>query len=396
MSEAPREALVALDITSAEVDLTEEPPTPPVKAGTTQHPAPTTLASSATQIMMNRCPAKAMVMEDEKREFKDAEAAIVDLVGEIMSKADSGNRDSILEDLVNSDETFILILKNLKYCREEDISSLTFFELDLELAKVKNYMVSLKCAHILETLIVKCGDIFPSSTSNETFTPILKNHNHTIREKGISRMKIFKLVLELVRVRDYMVTQNCAHIVEPLLVKFRDICAISTSDEIFIPILNMIFLELELEVVEVRDYMVSRKCAPILESLFDKYGDIRASSTSNPRTKMRVLNIIGGVAQSMCNTMVKDITSNLLLNWWKNLKLAQHVGFNVQFAFDHFYRLAQAQFCMECEFKTNFYLLISQREIEELPTKLEVLKDKQKQLIRSIKRKSILEKDHLI
>ena len=170
--------------------------------------------------------------EDEKREFEDAEAAIVDLVEEIMSKADSGNRDSILEDLVNSDEAFIRILKNLNYPMRKDI-------------------------------------------------------------------------------------------------------------------LNMTFLELESKVVEVRDYMVSRNCAPILEPLFDKYGDISASSSSNPRTKMRVLNIVGGVAQSMCNTKVKDITANLLFNWWKNFKLAQHVGFTVQFAFDHLYRLAQAQFRME-------------------------------------------------
>ena len=94
--------------------------------------------------------------EDEKREFEDAEAAIVDLVGEIMSKADSGNRDIILEDLVNSDETFILILKNLKYpMRAEDISNLKFSEFELELVKVRNYMVSQNCAHILEPLFVK-------------------------------------------------------------------------------------------------------------------------------------------------------------------------------------------------------------------------------------------------
>ena len=217
--------------------------------------------------------------EDEKREFEDAEAAIVDLVGEIMSKADSGNWDSILEDLVYSDEAFILTLNNLE---------------DWE-----------------------------------------------------------------------------------------------NSDE------DMTFLELESEVVEVRDYMVSRNCARILESLFDKYGDISASSTSNPRTKMCVLNIVGGVAQNMCNTMVKDITPYLLFNWWKNFQLAQHVGFNVQFAFDHLYRLAQAQFRMDCEFEANHDLRFSQKNIEDLPTKLEILKNEQNQIIRSIKRKSILEKERL-
>ena len=60
-------------------------------------------------------------------------------------------------------------------------------------------------------------------------------------------------------------------------------------------ILNMTFLELESEVVEVRGYRVSQNCAPILESLFDNYGDFSASSTSNPTTKMHVLNIVGGL-----------------------------------------------------------------------------------------------------
>ena len=129
--------------------------------------------------------------------------------------------------------------------------------------------------------------------------------------------------------------------------------------------------------------------------LFDKYGDISAGSTSNPKTKVRVLNIVGGVAQNMCSTMVKDITPYLLFNWWKNFKLAQHVGFNVQFAFDHLYRLAQAQFRMDCEFEAKAELYLSQKGIEDLPTKLEILKNNQKQVIQSIKRKSVLEKERL-
>ena len=344
--------------------------------------------------------------EDEKREFEDAEAAIVDLVGEIMSKADSGNRDSILEDLVNSDETFILILKNLKY-RRENISTLTFSELELELAKVRNYMVSQNCAHILEPLFVKYRDFCASSTSAETFIPMLMDPNYRMRKKGTSRMTFLELESELVKVRDYMVSQKCAHILEPLFVKYRDICAISTSDEIFIPILkninhpmredilNMTFLELESEVVEVRDYLVSRNCAPILESLCDKYGESSASSTSNPKTKMRVLNIVGGVAQNICNTIIKDITPYLLFNWWKNFQLSQQVGFNVQFALDHLYRLAQAQFRMDCEFEAKVELYFIQRDIEDLPTQLEILKNRQKQFIQSIKRKSVFEKERL-
>ena len=101
--------------------------------------------------------------EDEKREFEGAEAAVADLVGEIMSNAESGNRDSILEDLVNSDETFILILKNLKFpMREEDISRMTFLELESGDVKVMDYMFSQNCAHILQSLFAKYRDISAS------------------------------------------------------------------------------------------------------------------------------------------------------------------------------------------------------------------------------------------
>ena len=66
--------------------------------------------------------------------------------------------------------------------------------------------------------------------------------------------------------------------------------------------------------------------------LINKYKDISASSTLNPGTKTRFLNIFCGVEHNMCNTKVKDITWNLLFNWWKNLKLVQHAEFNIQFA----------------------------------------------------------------
>ena len=85
-------------------------------------------------------------------------------------------------------------------------------------------------------------------------------------------------------------------------------------------------------VVKVKDYMISRNFADVAEILFDKYRDISASSTLNPGTKTRFLNIFCGVEHNMCNTKVKDITWNLLFNWWKNLKLVQHAEFNIQFA----------------------------------------------------------------
>ena len=50
---------------------------------------------------------------------------------------------------------------------------------------------------------------------------------------------------------------------------------------------------------------------------------------------------------------------------------------------------------MKREFEADPDLLSSQIKIEDLPTELEVLKDKQKQLIRSKNGRSIIEKDRL-
>lgn len=160
--------------------------------------------------------------------------------------------------------------------------------------------------------------------------------------------------------------------------------------------LEMTFWELESEIVKVGDYRVSRNVAPILESLFNRFGDISASSTFNSGTKTRLLNIFCGVVHSMCNTMVKDINENLLFNWWKNFKLVQHAGFNIQFAFDHLYRFVNLLFRTGIEFKNDEDLWNYQKRIDGLTTELENLKVEQNQHIRFKKRKSILQRNYLI
>nr|POE90443.1 hypothetical protein CFP56_43117 [Quercus suber] len=62
MSKALHKALDAQDITSADVDLTEESPAPPEKAGIVRQEASMTAMSSAGQTKMNRCLAKASVV----------------------------------------------------------------------------------------------------------------------------------------------------------------------------------------------------------------------------------------------------------------------------------------------------------------------------------------------
>ena len=58
----------------------------------------------------------------------------------------------------------------------------------------------------------------------------------------------------------------------------------------------MMFWDLESKVVNIGDDMVSQNFALIPKSLFEKYGDISANSTLNPRTKTRLFNIFSGVS----------------------------------------------------------------------------------------------------
>lgn len=156
---------------------------------------------------------------------------------------------------------------------------------------------------------------------------------------------------------------------------------------------GMTFWDLESEVVMVRGYMVSTKFELILDSLFEKFGDFSAETTLNPRAKTRLINIFGGVAHSMCNT---EVTTDLLFNWWKYFKLVQHAGFNIKFALDKLYKLAQSWFYLHREFLTNETLLSYHVQIRDLTTKFEELKVKQKQCVASTKKESLPEMERWI
>ena len=79
----------------------------------------------------------------------------------------------------------------------------------------------------------------------------------------------------------------------------------------------------------------------------------------------RFLNIFCGVAHNMCNA---EVTPNLLFNWWKNFKILQHGGFDLQFAFDHLYGLAQLWIRLQHEFRKDKTLYNYQLKIHNLMT----------------------------
>uniref|UniRef100_A0A2N9ILU7 Uncharacterized protein n=1 Tax=Fagus sylvatica TaxID=28930 RepID=A0A2N9ILU7_FAGSY len=196
---------------------------------------------------------------------------------------------------------------------------------------------------------------------------------------------------------------------------------VNCSDETFIPVLRnvsfghfeiwikdfsemtfweldsvVVKVELESEVVKVGHYMISQNFVPILKSIFNKHGDICAKSTLKRETKTRFLNMFCGVVYSMCNTMAKDINRNLLLNWWKNFKLVEHAGFNIQFAFDHLYKVTQSLISVVRACDTDRTIYDYRRKMNNQTTELEKLKVQLTDHINSKTGKSIPEKQSLI
>ena len=304
------------------------------------------------------------IFPNEDEEFEGFEAEVGDLIEEIMSRAESTNMEDILGNSY-SDKIFISLLKNVK-----------FYAKDLR-KKIEEYTASFQ-DHISDQY---------SEMKTEEYTASFQDH---ISDEYLRKM-----------IDDY--TASFQDHISDLQMK-NELYTASVKDYIYelenakldVRDSGRTFWDLGSEVVKVGDYMVSRNFELILKSLFEKFGDFSADSTLNPRTKTRLINIFGGVAHSMCNT---EVTTDLLFNWWKYFKLVQHAGFNIQFAFDNLYRLAQSWFCLHREFVTNETLLNYHVQIRDFKTKFEelkVLKVEQMQCVAFTKRKSVREKERLI
>ena len=123
-------------------------------------------------------------------------------------------------------------------------------------------------------------------------------------------------------------------------------------------------------VVNVGDYMTSRKLAPILNHLLSNHGDIGAQSTlSTPKFKSLYVCMLCKCIDHMRNTMVVDITHDILLDWWTCLKILRLEGFQIDFAFDRLKRVTHAYFGRYVE-----------KEVDDVLDQLEKLKRKVKRI----------------
>lgn len=156
----------------------------------------------------------------------------------------------------------------------------------------------------------------------------------------------------------------------------------------------------EEEVVNVRDYLVPQSLAPILECLFSKYGDVSVDSTLSSRVKMYLFVILCGTIDSVCDTRILDITETKLTSWWKYLISLESAGFKIQFALDQLGSVTKAYFGLrlrEQERVTLDELDVDitrySAAVEEMTTKLDRLKFDRERIIseKSRKKSSLIE-----
>jgi hypothetical protein len=103
------------------------------------------------------------------------------------------------------------------------------------------------------------------------------------------------------------------------------------------------------EVINVGDYMTTRKLAPILNHLLSNHGNIGAESMFSPKVKSIYFFMLCECIDRMRNIKVVDITDDILLNWWRCLETLQLAGFKIEFAFDHLKRVTHAYFGLYVE-----------------------------------------------
>lgn len=123
---------------------------------------------------------------------------------------------------------------------------------------------------------------------------------------------------------------------------------------------STIFFENE-DFVEVEGYTVMQSLAPILEQLLKKHGDISTSSKLNLESKSLIFNLLCGAIRSMSTTQVNELSETLLHDWWNQVMMAKHAGFEIQFALDHLHEIVQAYFALRAEEIQNHRL----KELED-------------------------------
>ncbi|CAL5345264.1 unnamed protein product [Camellia sinensis] len=119
------------------------------------------------------------------------------------------------------------------------------------------------------------------------------------------------------------------------------------------------------KLIKVDNYMILENLAPILGTLFGKYGDFSGMSTLSPKAKMLYIMTVCDAVNSMLSAKVKDITTNLLLTWFHCFMLGHYAGFEIQFAFGRLTRVVRSHFGLQADVSTDLTLAKLDEEIGE-------------------------------
>lgn len=92
--------------------------------------------------------------------------------------------------------------------------------------------------------------------------------------------------------------------------------------------------DLRLKVVKVGDYMVTWNLAHVLKELLAKHGDISGKESKlSIEMKSIIFYLLCGVINSMRKTMFIEVTEDVLKNWFTCLQIAKSNGFKIDFVY---------------------------------------------------------------
>ena len=117
--------------------------------------------------------------------------------------------------------------------------------------------------------------------------------------------------------------------------------------------------DLEMKLVKVQGYKIPQTLAPVLKTILHHHADVCSGSHPTPGLKSFALFILCKVVKRMCSTLVKDITRDLLQQWYFHLQYVKKMNFEIDFARAHLESLVRAYMGLEAK-----------RLEEDIPAKL--------------------------
>ncbi|OWM88347.1 uncharacterized protein LOC116202699 [Punica granatum] len=137
---------------------------------------------------------------------------------------------------------------------------------------------------------------------------------------------------------------------------------------------SMIFFEKE-ETEKVEEFWTFKSLVPTLKQLLQRHADVISRSEQSSESKSLILTMLCGAIRSMLELdgQIEGVSEALLFNWWNHFRLAECVGFEIQFLMDHLKRITLAYFALKAKEEDLAYFARKAEEQEVWEQKLEDL-----------------------